>query len=74
MDMKKAKYIAAGIVIILMGVIIFQNFEDQEIVILFAEIKMPLAFLLILTFSIGMIAGWIGSLIMAKKKTPKTDG
>lgn len=68
MDMKKAKYIAAGVVIILMGVVIFQNFEDQKVVILFAEIEMPLAFMLMLTFAIGMIAGWILSLITAKKK------
>ncbi|MCP5535008.1 MAG: LapA family protein [Akkermansiaceae bacterium] len=71
MDTKKIKYIAAGIVILLMGIIIFQNFEDQEVYILFAKIEMPLAFMLVLTFAIGMVAGWILSLITAKKKTPK---
>lgn len=73
MDMKKVKYIAAGIVIILMGIIIFQNFESQEITLLFATIRMPLALLLILTFVIGMVAGWILTLITAKKKNPKAN-
>jgi len=68
MDAKKIKIIAAGIVIVLMGIIIFQNFEEKTINILFASIRMPISLLLILTFAIGMIAGWVLSLIMAKKK------
>ena len=71
MDMKKVKYISAGIVIILMGIVIFQNFEEQEVMILFAEIKMPLAILLILTFIVGTVAGWIGTLMTTKKVVPK---
>ena len=71
MDMKKVKYIAAGIVIILMGIVIFQNFEEQEVMILFAEIKMPLAILLMLTFVIGAVAGWIATLMTTKKVVPK---
>lgn len=68
MDMKKIKYIGAGILILLMGILIFQNFAKQEVHILFAKIEMPLAFMLILTFLIGLIAGWILSLTIKKKK------
>ena len=71
MTMKKVKYICAGIVIILMGVVIFQNFEEQEVMILFAKIKMPLAILLILTFIVGAAAGWIATLMTTKKAVPK---
>ena len=71
MDMKKVKYISAGIVIILMGIVIFQNFEEQEVMILFAEIKMPLAILLVLTFIVGAVAGWIATLMTTKKVVTK---
>jgi uncharacterized integral membrane protein len=71
MDIKKIKLIAAGIVIVLMGIIIFQNFEQQTIKILFASIRMPIAILLILTFAIGMIAGWVATLLLKKK--PKSE-
>lgn len=73
MDMKKVKYIGAGIVILLMGIVIFQNFEEKTIRILFAEIRMPIALLLILTFIIGMIAGWIATILVTKKMVTK-DG
>ncbi len=74
MDAKKIKLIAAGIVIVLMGIIISQNFEEKTINILFASIRMPISLLLILTFAIGMIAGWVLSLIIAKKKqSPSED-
>lgn len=71
MDMKKVKYILAGIVIILMGIVIVQNFEEQEIMILFVEIKMPLAILLVLTFIVGAVAGWVATLMTTKQVIPK---
>ncbi|MBK1830201.1 LapA family protein [Verrucomicrobiaceae bacterium R5-34] len=72
MDMKKVKYIGAGIVILLMGIVIFQNFEKQEVYILFAKIEMPLAFMFLITFAIGMIAGWILNMLAVRKPaTPK---
>ena len=79
MDIKKVKYIGAAIVILLMGIVIFQNFEEKTIRILFAEIRMPVALLLIMTFIIGMIAGWITSIVINRKKsfspkeTPPTE-
>ncbi len=71
MDAKKIKLIAAGIVIVLMGIVIFQNFEEKTINILFASIRMPIALLLILTFAIGMIAGWVATLVLKKKPKSK---
>ena len=73
MDMKKVKYISAGIVIILMGIVIFQNFEEQEVMILFAKIRMPLAILLILTFIAGAAAGWIGTILTTRKFVPREE-
>jgi len=74
MDMKKVKYIAAGIVIILLGIVIVQNFEEKTINILFASIRMPVAILLLLTFAVGMIAGWILTIfVKGKKKTVTKD-
>ena len=54
-----------------MAIVIFQNFEEQEVMILFAEIKMPLAILLILTFVVGAAAGWIATILATKKVVPK---
>ena len=73
MDAKKIKFIVAGIIIVLMGIVIFQNFEEKTINILFASIRMPIALLLILTFAIGMVAGWIVTLILKKKTTSKSE-
>ena len=67
MNAKKIKLIAAAIVIILLGVIIFQNFEPITVIILLAKITMPMAVMLLLTFGVGMIAGWILSLIRTSK-------
>ena len=73
MDLKKIKLIAGGIVIVLMAIVIFQNFEQQTIKILFASIRMPIALLLILTFAIGMIAGWIATLVLKKKNSSDNE-
>jgi len=73
MDMKKLKYIGAGVIILLMGIVIFQNFEEKTIRILFAEIRMPVSLLLLLTFGIGMIAGWILNLFVGKKKSEQKE-
>ena len=71
MDAKKIKLIASAIVIILLGIIIFQNFESITITILLAKITMPVAVLLLLTFGIGMVAGWLVSLLRSNKNKGK---
>ncbi|BDS06642.1 hypothetical protein NT6N_16820 [Oceaniferula spumae] len=68
MDMKKVKYISAGVVVLLLGIVIFQNFEEVTVNILMATVRMPLALMLLLTFVVGMVAGWILSLVSGKKK------
>ncbi len=59
MDAKKIKLVATGILVILLAIIIFQNFEQTRVYILFAEIRMPLSLMLFLTFIIGTTVGWI---------------
>ena len=71
MDAKKIKLIAAGIVVILLAIVIFQNFEPITIQLLMAKVEMPVALLLLCTFAVGLAAGWILTLMTAKKKTPK---
>ncbi|MGB0775390.1 MAG: LapA family protein [Akkermansiaceae bacterium] len=66
MDAKKIKLILAGIVVVLLGVVIFQNFKHVTVYILVAEITMPMAVMLIATFAVGMLAGWLLSLMRKK--------
>ncbi len=66
MDSKKIKLIAAGIIVILLAIVIFQNSADIKVQILMASIEMPLALLLFLTFIIGAAAGWIVTLTRSK--------
>ena len=73
MDAKKIKLIAAGIVVILLAIVIFQNFEPITIQLLMAKVEMPVALLLLCTFAVGLAAGWILTLMTAKKKTPKSE-
>lgn len=72
MDIKKIKLIVAAVVVILLAVVIFQNFEPITIQLLMAKIQMPVALLLLCTFAIGMAAGWILTLVTAKRKSPKS--
>lgn len=71
MDAKKLKLIAAGIIVVLFAIVIFQNFENITIKILMAKIEMPVALLLILTFGIGLIAGW--TITLARARFSKTS-
>lgn len=68
MDMRKMKFIAIGIVVILLGMVIFQNFEEQKITILFATVRMPLALMLLFTFAVGVLAGWLLTFLKASRK------
>lgn len=67
MDAKKLKLIASSIVIILLGIVVFQNFEQITIKILVARITMPLAILLLVTFFTGAAAGWLASKLKSGK-------
>ena len=67
MDVKKIKLIASAIVVLLLGVIIFQNYQEITVQVLVASITMPLALLLVLTFAIGLLAGWFLCLVRSNK-------
>jgi len=67
MNVKKIKFIVVALLIILLGIVIFQNFEPITVVILLAKITMPMAAMLFLTFAIGLLTGWILSLTRLSK-------
>ncbi|MDT8301668.1 MAG: lipopolysaccharide assembly protein LapA domain-containing protein [Sedimentisphaerales bacterium] len=75
--MKKAKLVAIIVLSILIFIIFLQNTESVETKILFMQVSMPRAILLILTFIVGLVAGTIiTSLLLRKsekKKTVKQD-
>jgi uncharacterized integral membrane protein len=71
--MKKAKLIAIIIISILAFIIFLQNTESVETKILFMNVAMPRAILLILTFLAGFVAGIITtSLLLRKSEKKKT--
>lgn len=72
MDSRKIKLIAAGIIVILLAIVIFQNSADIKVKILMASIEMPLALLLFLTFAIGATAGWVITLTRSKTSKSKS--
>ncbi len=53
------KYFVAGALAALILVIAFQNSSVIETQILFIEIKMRLFFLILTSFGIGMLVGWL---------------
>ena len=71
--MKKAKLIAIIVISILAFIIFLQNTESVETKILFMNVAMPRAILLILTFLAGFVAGIITtSLLLRKSEKKKT--
>lgn len=71
--MKKVKLIAIVVISILAFIIFLQNTESVETKILFMNVAMPRAILLILTFLAGFVAGIITtSLLLRKSEKKKT--
>lgn len=60
--MNKAKVIIIAAVLILVLIVILQNTESVETKFLFATMTMPRAFLLVLTFLFGFVAGLLVTL------------
>ena len=60
--MKKAKIIIIAVVSTLVLIVILQNTESVETRFLFAKMIMPRAFLLMLTFLFGFVAGLLVTL------------
>lgn len=72
--MKKFKIIAIAIVLLLFLIVILQNTKSVETRLLFVRITMPAAFLLILTFLFGFIAGLLTTLrLESKAKNKETE-
>jgi uncharacterized integral membrane protein len=55
--MKKAKWIAIAAIIVLAVVIFLQNTEPVQARLLFLEVRMSRALLLMLTFALGLATG-----------------
>ena len=69
--MKKFKTIVITVVLLLVIVLILQNTQSVETKFLFARITMPRAFLLMLTFLFGFIAGLLATLRFERKADKK---
>jgi len=65
--MKKFKIIAIAVVSLLVLIVILQNTESVETKLLFVKITMPRAFLLMLTFLFGFIAGLLATIRLGSK-------
>ncbi len=65
--MKKFKIIVISVVLLLVLIVILQNTQSVETKLLFAKITMPRAFLLMLTFVFGFIAGLLTTLRLGSK-------
>ncbi|MBC8471459.1 MAG: DUF1049 domain-containing protein [Planctomycetes bacterium] len=69
--MKKAKLIVIIVISILAFIIFLQNTESVETKILFMNVAMPRAILLILTFIAGFVAGTITTSLLLRKSGKK---
>lgn len=59
--MKKLKWIALGLVLLLLGVIVFRNLEETNVELVFVTVRLPLAALLIATLATGFGLGFFAS-------------
>lgn len=72
--MTTSKKIKAGILIsslVLLAIIIFQNTGEITTKLLFAEVRMPQAMLLLLTSAFGFLLGFIMAFAKANKTIAK---
>ncbi len=61
MTMAKIKLVFAAVCLAVILIVIFQNVDPVEIQFLFAEVVMPLAVLLAVTFGLGAVLGMFTS-------------
>lgn len=69
--MKKVKVIVIIVISVLAFIIFLQNTESVETKILFMNVAMPRAMLLILTFIVGFVAGTITTSLLLRKSGKK---
>jgi uncharacterized integral membrane protein len=65
--MAKFKTIVIALVLLLVLILILQNTQSVETKFLFAKVTMPRAFLLMLTFLFGFVAGLLAALSFGRK-------
>ena len=66
--MKHAKLIIAAIIAILVIIVVLQNTQAVETKLLFMEVSMPRAMLLIVTLLIGFVLGLIAASAIRRKR------
>jgi len=71
--MKKFKIITMVVVSLLVLIVILQNTESVETKLLFVKITMPRAFLLMLTFLFGFIAGLLATVRFGSKTNKNSN-
>ena len=69
--MVKLKLFAALVLIVLVLIVVFQNTEPVETRLLFITVTMPRAALLAIAMLIGVAAGILVSLSLAKRRSKK---
>ncbi|MGJ8655920.1 MAG: lipopolysaccharide assembly protein LapA domain-containing protein [Akkermansiaceae bacterium] len=70
---KKIKLILVITIISLVAIVIFQNTEAVTANLLFKEVSMSLSLMLLLTFLLGIITGFVSMLFLSKKKVKKVE-
>ncbi len=71
--MQKVKLGIAAVVTIIVLIVVFQNTEPVMAKILFMQIAMPLFAFLLLTLAFGFGMGWLGCMIVRRKKARETE-
>jgi len=72
--MKKAKIIALIVSLVLVLIVSLQNTQAVETKLLFTTVTMPRVLLLVLTFTVGLIAGIILASSILRKSPAKKPG
>lgn len=70
---KRIKLILVITIISLVAIVILQNTEAVTANLLFKEVSMSLSLMLLLTFILGIITGFVSMLVLSKKKAKKVD-
>jgi len=66
--MKKAKMIAIGVLVLLVAIVVLQNFEKIETKFLFVSVEMPLAILILVNTLIGAALGVLATLLLLSRR------
>lgn len=71
--MKKFKIILIVVILLLVLVVFLQNTEPVKTKFLFAEITMPRVLLLLMTFTLGFVAGLIATGLLFRKSDKSAE-